>query len=375
LPRDARASTSRPVRRLALGLAALAFSACFPSTKQGWFTGANLRSEGLCFWKNVQWRNNGVLLAPELAVPMAHGLNLRGPGGAWHGAMVTGSLKKAGPFFLFQGTWRGDGVVLDADVDASGEPIFAAYATVAAGRAGILPRGADVVVVEGQAGKVQVMPPDNAMKDFMPSERPVAEVACEALTLYPQDSNPLEWAGFDKNAPVAELVRAAEVAMREAPGGAVVGGFHHGATPLPVRRLSTQGEWTRIAYVTDEKVVWHGWVPSASVREPQPGTSYIFGMGGFRGGMGPDETGWKACAVEQKLYARVADKVVHVGRLLAATPFRPETTDGRYVSVLLRAGWLVPEKGVVFLLEAGASSCGPWIPPPPPLPKTPPATL
>jgi hypothetical protein len=346
---------------------------CFPATKQGWFTGANMRGEGLCTWKNVRWNDNGVLLAPETGAPMARGHVVWGSGNAWHGATVHGELKKAGPFFLLQGTWRGDGIVLDADVDVSGAPVFSAFATARAGKAGLLPRGADVVVVEASSGHLVVMPPDEAMREFMPAERPVAEMACEALTLYPQDADALEWSGLDKAAPRMELSLPADLLMRETPGGAVVGHFHQRAEPLLVRRLEVQGEWARIAYVTDAHVVWHGWVPAASVvPEKDDGT---IGLGGLVGGLlgSQDQGGWSACTVEQKLYARVQDRMVHVGRVLAATPFRRGVVDGRYVSVTLRASWLEPEPGVSFFLEAGALSCGPWIappPPPPPAPKT-----
>lgn len=358
--------------RLAPSFLALMLCGCLPSTKLGWYSSASLRSEGKCFWKNLRWHDNGVLLAPETGLPMARARSVWGSKDVWRGAMVTGSLKKAGPNFLFQGTWRGDGLVLDADVDASGQPIFAAYATARAGRAGILPRGADVVVVEAREGHLEVMPTDEAMKDFMPSERPVAEVDCEALTLYPQRADALEWSGLPKDAPLALLDARAALPVHEAPGGAVVGGFHARAEPLSVHRLEAQGDWTRIAFVHQSGAVWHGWVPSASVREPEKkdGTSDLFGYGGLLGSLaGKGQSAWLACAVEQKLYARVGGRVVHVGRVAAATPFRPGAREERFVPVAFRSNWLDPEEGVTFLMDAGAASCAPWIAPPVPAPK------
>ncbi|MEW5737992.1 MAG: hypothetical protein AB1938_03645 [Myxococcota bacterium] len=363
--------------RQALLILALVFSGCFPSTKQGWFTGANLRGEGLCFWKNMRWHDNGVLLAPETGLPMARARSVWGSKNAWRGAMVSGSLKKAGPYFLFQGTWRGDGIILDADVDASGQPVFAAYATVRAGPAGLLPRGADVVVVEGQQGRLQVMPPDEAMAEFMPSERPVAEMACEALTLYPQHADALEWSGFPKDAPEVELSLAAALPVRAAPGGEVVGGFHARQEPLGVRRIETQGDWTRVAYVHSTGVVWHGWVPSSAVREPEDASGGVVGgmLGGLLGSL-VEESGWLACAVEQRLYAGVGGRVVHVGRVTAATPFKPGLLQERFVAVSFRSSWLDPEDGVTFFMDASAAGCAPWIAPAPPPSKAPvPQTL
>lgn len=340
---------------------------CLPSTKVGWYANPGLRSSALCHWTDVEWHDTGVLLAPGTATPMARAGEAWGHHGAWRGAKVSGALVQAGPYVLFQGRWRGDGLVLDADVDASDAAMLRAYTTVKAGPACILPRGAELVV-HGPGDKgLRVTPPREAYEDFMPAAGPLAEMACEALTLYPQDADALEWAGFDKDSPGVLINSTAELPVHDAPGGAVIGRFRGRPEPWRVYRVETRDGWTHVADVDATGVVWHGWVPNASLREPEKSDlSNVFGYGGLGSPRGADET-WRACAVENRLYARLASgAVVPVGRVLASTPFRPGDAAGGYVAVSFRNRWLTPEDGVTFVLEASAGTCAKWIPPPEP---------
>lgn len=359
------------MRRLVF-LLVVAFSGCLPSTKVGWYQQPGLRSSSVCSWKDARWHDNGVLLAPGTGLPMARARTVWGSKSQWRGATVTGGLRRAGPHFLFDGTWRGDGIILDADVDASEGAMLSALTTVAAGPVAVLPRGAELWVVRAEARRLTVTVPDEAMDVFVPLERPLAEVSCEALTLYPQHVDALEWAGFDKAAPRALLSLDAEVALATAPGGARVGVFKARKAPLPVRRLEQRGDQVRVAYVHLTGVVWHGWVAASALRdEPEKDLADVFGMGGLLGNLVGEEPGWVACAVEQKLYAQLAGRVEHVGRVVAATPFKPGPVEGAYVPVDFRNSWLTPEEGVRFLLGAEAAACGPWIAPAPPQPKPP----
>lgn len=360
------------MRRLVF-LLVVAFCGCLPSTKVGWYQQPGLRSTNLCTWKDARWHDNGVLLAPGTGLPMARARTVWGSKNQWRGATVTGGLRQAGPHFLFDGTWRGDGIILDADVDASEGAMLSAFTTVAAGPVAVLPRGAEVWVVRAEDKRLTVTVPDEAMDVFVPLERPLAEMSCEALTLYPQDVDALEWAGFDKTTPRAWLRLDAQVALTTAPGGAPVGVFKARPKPLRVHRLEQRGEQVRVAYVHFTGVVWHGWVAAAVVRDGEDeGVSSLFGMGGLLGSlMGGEEPGWVACAVEQKLYAQLGGRVEQVGRVVAATPFKPGPVEGAYVPVDFRNSWLTPEEGVRFLLGAEAASCAPWIAPAAPQPKLP----
>lgn len=343
----------------------LLLTSCLPSTKAGWYANPGLRSEGLCHWTDAEWHDTGVLLAPQTVTPMARVYEAWGHHGAWRGAKVSGVLRRAGPYVLFEGKWRGDGLVLEGEVDASERPMLKAYTTARAGPACILPRGADVLVLGRGEKALEVMPPLEAMEDFVPAARPTAEMACEALTLYPQDADPLQWSGFDKDAPTALLTSEVDVPAYDAPGGALVGRFKGRQEPLWVHRLEVRGDQAHVAAVHDTGVVWPGWVAAAVLKEPEKyGLSNIFGYGGLGAPSGAEET-WLACAVEHKLYARLATgPVVRVGRVLASTPFRPGEVKDGYVAVSFRNRWLIPEDGVSFVLEAAAAACSPWIPPP-----------
>lgn len=354
------------MRALLAGVLVL-LTGCLPSTKTGWYANEALRSDALCHWNDAEWHDTGVLLAPGTAQPMARVGEAWGHHGNWRGAKVSGALRRAGPYVFFQGKWRADGLVLDADVDASEAAMLRAYTTVKAGPSCILPRGAEVLVQgQGQKG-LRVTPPREAFEDFMPTVGPLAEMACEALTLYPQDADPLQWAGFDKDAPEVLLHSTADVPAYDAPGGAVIGRFRGRPEPWHVYRVETKGEWTHVASVHHTGVVWHGWVSNAVLQESQASAlSNVFGYGGLGAPSGGDET-WQACAIEHKLFARLASgAVVPVGRVLATTPFRAGETAGGYVEVGFRNRWLTPEDGVAFVLEASAGACAKWIPPPEP---------
>jgi hypothetical protein len=207
------------------------------------------------------------------------------------------------------------------------------------------------------------MPSPEAMAEFTPVEPPRAQMDCESLTLYPQRGEALEWSGFSKDAPTVQLERSTAVQLRVEPGGAVAGTFAAKTEPLTVHRLETQGEWTRIAAVHFTGAVWHGWVPSAAVRERDRDAVFSDLMGGL--GLRGTQGGWVACAVEQNLYAAIGATVHHVGRVTAATPFKPGAALGHHVAVSFRSNWLVPEEGVTFLMDAEAAACAPWIAPPP----------
>ncbi len=345
----------------ALIILALVLAACAPTTRAGWYADGS-RSVGYCHWKDARWHDRGVLLAPHTGLPMARAWSIMGDKNAWLGSLMSGRLHRAGPHFFLEGTWRAKGVIIDADVDLNDEPVLEANVTVIAGPAVVLPRSAGLRVVDAETGRLLVRPTDAALALFTPVASPVVEMACEAVTLYPQTNDVLEAAGFDKQSPTVVLAQLGELPFLSAPGGEVVGTLHAKEQPS-LARLEVRGDQTHVAVLHDSGAVFHGWVPSAAVREPAPGEALanVFGMGGLVGGR-LDEKGWRACATERRLYARIGERLVHIGRVGVGTPFRIGSARGGMVPITFRNDWLGPVQGVSLELEVDAALCGPWIP-------------
>ncbi|MDX2012272.1 MAG: hypothetical protein SFW67_18900 [Myxococcaceae bacterium] len=299
-----------------------------------------------------------MLLAPNTGVPMATWPSGSGDKNRWTGAKLTGGLKLAGPHFVLEGVWEGDGIRLFADVAASEEPVFFSMASLPFGKAGMLGRGTALRVVDAPGNnRVRVAPEAEALQVFTPDEPAVAEVSCEALSLYPQEGDALQWAGVDPNAPVRALDVTAAVPLLDAPGGARLGTLSSGKEPLLVRQLEVRDGWVRIAVGIDW--VWQGWVKGELGDPPAAGLGGL----GFRYNPRPEGLAWKACAVEQRLYARIGGRPLAVGFVAPVTPFSPGAEADGYVAVKLRSA-LEAQPGVEFLLEASAAKCGPWVEPP-----------
>lgn len=345
----------------ALIILSLSLVACAPTTKAGWYADA-ARSEAYCHWSGTRWHDRGVLLAPRTGLPMARAWSITGEKAAWHGALMSGRIRRAGPHFLLEGTWRAKGLVIDAEVDLNDEPVLEASVTVFAGPAVVLPRSTGLTVVEARTGLLRVRPTDAALALFTPVASPVVEMACEAVTIYPMPDDPLTASGFDAAAPVVVLSQLGELPFLSAPGGEVVGTLHAKEHPSLVR-LEVRGDQSHVAVLHESGAVFHGWVPSAAVREPteRDGLSNVYGLGGLLGSR-VLQKGWRACATERRLYARIGDRVVHIGRVEVGTPFLIGAARGSMVPITFRNEWLGPVEGVQFELEADAASCGPWTP-------------
>lgn len=336
-------------------------AACAPTTKAGWYADTS-RAAGSCHWKDARWHDRGVLLAPYTGLPMARAWSITGDKNAWLGSLMSGRLRRAGPYFFLEGTWRAKGVIIDADVDLNDEAVLEANVSVIAGPAVVLPKGAGLRVVDAQTGRLLVRPTDAALALFTPVASPVVEMACEAVTIYPQSNDVLEAAGFDKQSPPLVLAQLGELPFLSAPGGDVVGTLHAKEQPS-LARLEVRGDQTHVAVLHDSGAVFHGWVPSVAVREPAPGEGLanVFGVGGLMGSM-LEEKGWKACATQRRLYARLGERLVHIGRVEVGTPFHAGNPRGGMVPITFRDDWLGPVEGVSLELEVDAASCGPWIP-------------
>jgi hypothetical protein len=345
----------------ALIILCLSLVACAPTTKAGWYADA-ARSEAACHWQNKRWYDRGVLLAHFTGLPMARAWGITGEKDAWHGSLMSGRLRQAGPHFLLEGTWRAKGIVIDADVDLNDEPVLEASVTVVAGPAVVLPRSAGLRVVEARTGLLKVRPTDAALAVFTPVASPVVEMACEAVTIYPKPDDLLAAAGFDAAAPVVVLSQLGELPFLSEPGGEVVGTLHAKEQPS-LARLEVRGDQSHVALLHESGAVFHGWVPSSALSEPAKGEGFsnVYGVGGLLGNRA-EQKGWRACATERRLYARFGERVAHVGRLEVGTPFLIGSARGGTVPITFRDDWLSPVEGVQFELEVDAALCGPWTP-------------
>ncbi len=345
----------------ALIVLSMGLVACAPTTKAGWYADT-ARFEGYCFWKDTRWHDRGVLLAPHTGLPMARAWAITGEKDAWRGSLMSGRIRRAGPHFILEGTWRAKGVIIDADVALNDEPVLEASVTVLAGPSVVLPRSAGLTVVEAMKGRLLVRPTDAALALFTPVASPVVEMACEAVTLYPQPNDLLAASGFDTSAPVVMLSQLGDLPFLSAPGGEVVGTLHAKEQPS-LARLEVRADQSHVAVLHESGALFHGWVPSSALREPteSDGLSNVFGLGGLMGNRF-EQKGWRACATERRLFARIGERVVHIGRVEVGTPFLSGSARDGMLPITFRNDWLGPVDGVQLELEVDAALCGPWTP-------------
>lgn len=343
-----------------------ALSSCAsPSTRDGWITKLNARSEGLCWWRNARWEDRAPLLVRGTGESLGRA-RARWAGELWRGSSTTAVLRRSGPVVVLQGEWTGPGLTLSADVDVTSSSVFRAYEPIRVGSAGLLLKGGHVRVSDAVTGQALVLPSDEAFSAFRPAEAIASSVGCDQLSLsaLPEAGGDkarrqLAASGFASDAPERWIPQNVLLPASAKKGGPTVGLFTAERTALRGFVVEQQQDEARLVVPGPDEVVWVGWVPSAQllatpVQQPAPITSAA------RPSEAPNAaTDWRACERDE-LPVTVqlrSGELWPLGTLQAGAPFAIVANRGEHREVTLAVEWLDLDPNVRLLVPARASDC------------------
>ena len=343
--------------------AVVCVAACSAPPRDGWLADGAMRSDGLCWWRDARWEDRGVLLVRGTGQRFARAKPVWEEK-RWRGALTTGVLTtgvvRAGPAVLFQGTWQGGGLTLQAEVDVGRDAVFRAYQPMRVGAAGLLLRGAPLRITDAMSGRALALPAATAFDHFAPEDPMALELGCEGLSLYaPVTSGSdaareaLTRAGFPANAPEVWLPAGQRVAATGAADGTLVGHFVTDALPARAYAVKQEGANTRLALTADH-LLWVGWVPTEALvtasRGPAPAESPA------RVAATAPKGRVVTCADELPLFVSVEGQDLQVGLLAAGTPLGVEVR-GERVIARPHVPWLELEPDVELTTVERALRC------------------
>jgi hypothetical protein len=326
-----------------------------------------LRGEVLCLYRGAPFSSEALLLVPERGTPFA-----RAGAPSGRAPLVTGRLRQAQERVVFEGVFEGQGLHLDADVDATEGAVLEAREPVRFGPLVFAPLGAGLRVARGTPGHVEVRVDQALLEAFSPvGALPVISLGCEATRLLaplgPEQALATD-AALERTAqtPRRQLVGPGRVPVSATPGGPPMGSFTPPAAGLPVWILSTTGLEARVVYQSREGAAVVGFVPQSALRPaaevdagPTEAWSRAYqrlarGSGALEAPRPPDH----ACGSTETLFVTVGDDTVHVGRLGASTPFSLHGAAGLgLVAVGFEESWLHVLPQARLTLAANAADC------------------
>ncbi len=332
--------------RVALAASASLFVAACATAPDTVHPGAS--SEAVCWWQDVRWEDGAPLLAPGTSQPLGRAL-ARGTPERWEGARVSGVLQPAAGGVRFLGTWRGAGLTLHADVEASRQAFLRAWAPTRLGPAGLVLPGGAVRVLDARDGELLVAPSLEAVKTFEPAGPEVARLSCDAVTLLAPPAGPQT-----KALEVAFLPRAQRVQATDSARGSVVGAFVARSGPTVGVVLERDGDTTRFAASDAQGTRWVGWVPAEALTPgPAPPEEDFTAAPSAL----PRRLAERACPRALPVSVQVDGVVLAAGRLEAQVPFALEREATHGVVVSPAVPWLQLAEGVALLLPLEAAAC------------------
>jgi hypothetical protein len=322
--------------------------------REEWLRSPRARGAALCSWADARWEDGAPLLVRGTVLTLGRA-RARWDDGEWRGAMVSGSLRKSGPVLVFDGRWSGEGVVLEAMVDASENAVFRAHQPLRFGAAGLAMPGAAVRVVDGEVGGVLAQPVEEALGAFAAREPPLAELDCGHLTLHaPRDPK-----AFAATASPRFIPQGARLDAADEPGGLSIGHFVAGEAPLRGYVLAEAGDEVRFAAPTASGLVWVGWVPREALVGPAApeAAPETVELKPSRAAL-PAGATWRACEEEElELSVWAGDRLVRAGAMFRGTRFGVGRRLAGHVEVLLDLPWFQQAPDVVLLASPAALRC------------------